>query len=102
MADDEKVLGVFVVLQELVEVLESCRWFKGIGLDDLGLVAGLGSEQRGGLEAALEGTGDDEVELDVQRAEDVGQLKAVPLAFLVEGPLGVEERIRPSRASARV
>ncbi len=75
---------------------------ESVGLEDLGLVAGLGADKGGGLEAALEGAGDDEVELNVEGVEDVGELEAVPLALLVEGPLGVEDRVGSARSGAGV
>ena len=59
----------------------------------MGFVAGLGADEGGGLEAALERAGDDEVELNVQRVQDVSELEAVLLAFLVERALEVEEWI---------
>jgi hypothetical protein len=93
MADDEEVLHVGAVVQELVEVLESGVGGEGVGVEDLGFVADLGADERGGLEAALEGAGDDEIELDVEGIEDMGKLHAVALAFLVERTFGVEEGI---------
>ena len=56
-------------------------------MQDLGFVAGLGADERGGLEAALERAGDDEVELNVQGVQDMGELEAVFFAFLIEGAL---------------
>ena len=69
------------------------------GVEDLRFVAGLGADERGGLQAALEWAGDDEVELDVQGVQDMGELEAVALAFLVEGALEVEGGI--GRAECR-
>jgi hypothetical protein len=102
VADDEEVLGVGAVPEELLEVLEGGGGGESVGLEDLGLVAGLGADERGGLEAAFEWARDDEVELDVECVEDVCELEAVALAFLVEGAPGVEERIGAAGSGAGV
>lgn len=102
MAYDEEIFGVGTVLQEFVEVLEGGGGGEGVGVQDLGFIAGLGADKGGGLEASLEGAGDDEIELDVEGIEDMGELEAVALAFLVEWPLEVEEGIGAAGASAGV
>ena len=51
-------------LEEFLELFEGGVGGEGVGVEDVGLVAGLGADQRGGLQAALERAGDDEVELD--------------------------------------
>ena len=65
-------------------------------------VAGFGGDELGGLLAALEGAGDDEVEAELEGVEDVGELQALGLAVLVEGTLDVEERIGAAEAGAGV
>jgi len=96
VADEEEVLALGALAEELLEVLEGGFGGERGGVEDLGFVAGLGADERGGLEAAFEGAGDDEVELDVQRVEHMSELEAMLLAFLIEGAFGVEERIRTS------
>jgi hypothetical protein len=71
-------------------------------VEDLRFVAGLRADEGGGLEAALEGTGDDEVKLDVQRVQEIGELEAMLLALLVEGPFLVEERVGTTKSGAGV
>jgi hypothetical protein len=65
VADHKEVFTFGVVAEELLEVSEGGFWSEGSGLQDPGFVAGLGADERCGLEAALEGARDDEVELDV-------------------------------------
>ena len=102
MAYDEEVFGVGAVVQEFVEVLEGGGGGEGVGVEDLGLVAGLGSDQGGGLEGALERAGDDEIELNVESIEDTCELEAVALTFFVEWTLEIEERIGAAGASTGV
>ncbi len=89
-------------LEELLEVFEGGFGGERVGGQDLGFVAGLGADERGGLEAALEGAGDDEVELDVQGVQDVRELETVLLAFFIEGALEVECRIRAPQTGTGV
>jgi len=102
VADEKKVLGFGAVAEELLEVAEGGLRSEGGGEQDLAVVAGLGADERGGLEAALEGAGDDEIELDVESVEDVGELEAVLLAVLVERAFDVEERVGAAGAGAGV
>jgi hypothetical protein len=102
MADEEQVLVVGALFQELVEVLKGGFGGEAIGVEDLGFVAGLGTDEGCGLKAALEGAGDDEVELDIEGVQDVCELKAVLLALFVEGTLDVEEWIGTARSCAGV
>jgi len=96
VADEEEVLALGALAEEVLEVFEGCFGGERGGVEDLGFVAGLGADERGGLEAALERAGDDEVELDVQGVEHMRELEAVLFACLIEGAFGVEERIRTS------
>ena len=66
MADDEKIFAFIALAEELLEIFESRFRGEGGGVENLRFVAGLGAYERGGLEAALERAGDNEVELDVQ------------------------------------
>jgi hypothetical protein len=102
VADNEEILGVGAVLEEFLEIFVGGGGGEPVGLEYFGFVAGLGADKRRGLEAALEGAGNDEVKLDVEGVEDVGELKAVALAFLVEGTLAVEERVGAARSGASV
>jgi hypothetical protein len=93
VADEEEVLAFGALAAKLLEVYDGCVGGERGGVQDLGLIAGLSADERGGLEAAFEWAGDDKVELDVQRIEDVSELNAVLLAFFIEWAFGVEERI---------
>ena len=55
MADEEEVLAIGALAEELLEVFEGGFGGERGGVQDLGLVAGLGADEGGGLEAALEG-----------------------------------------------
>jgi hypothetical protein len=93
VADEEEVLAFGALAEKFLEVFEGGFGGEGGGVQDLGLVAGLGADERCGLETALKGAGDDQVELDVQRVEHMSELETVLLAFFVEWAFGVEERI---------
>jgi hypothetical protein len=93
VADDQQVLVLVALSNERIEVFQGGVGGKGLGVEDVGLIAGLGADEGGGLEAALEGAGDDEVEVYVEGVEDVCELKAVALALLIEGAFVVQERV---------
>src|SRR5207302_4586670 len=90
VADEEEVLTFGALAEELLEVFEGGGGGECGGVQDLGFVAGLGADQRCGLEGAFEGAGDDQVELDVERVEHVSELEAVLLACFIERAFGVE------------
>ena len=102
MADDEEVFELGAVLEQLLELGEGGIGCEREGWDDPGLVAGLGANQRGGLHGALEGAGDDEVELQLHRVQHMSELQAVALAFLVEGAFFVEDGVDAPDAGAGV
>jgi len=102
VADEEEIFAVGALAQELLEVLEGGFWGEGGGVEDLGLVAGLGADERGGLQGAFERAGDDEVELDVQRVQHMGELEAMLFAFLVEGTLLVQGWVGTAKSGAGV
>jgi hypothetical protein len=102
VADEQQVLNIAVVFDEFVEVFEGAGGGEGVGVEDLGFVAGLVGNEGGGLEAALEWAGDDEIEVDVEGIEDVGELEAVALTLFVEGTFDVENRVGTGCAGARV
>ena len=102
VADDQQVLVAGVLAQQLAELGEGGVGGKRGGGEDFGLVSHLGADERGGLHAALQGAGDDEVELELHGVEDMGKLEAVALAVLVEGALVVEDRVDALYAGAGV
>jgi hypothetical protein len=102
VADDEQVLVVAALGEQLLEVAKSgfgCKCFRN---KDLRLVAGLGSDQGGGLEAALERARDDKVELNLQLIEDVRELQALALAVFVERTFDVEQGVGASHTGGGV
>ncbi len=76
VADDENVFPFARLLEEVLEVGEGGFGGERFGVEDLGLVAGLGGDELGGLEGAFEGARDDEIEVDLEGVEDVGELQA--------------------------
>ena len=88
--------------QELLEVLLGGLGGEGVGEQDLGLVAGLGADEGGGLEAALEGARDDEIELYLQCIQHMREVEAVTFAVFVEGALEIEDGIFSADACAGV
>ena len=93
VAYDEDVLGGGGVAQQALELGEGCGRSKGVGDEDLLLKARLGGDKLGGLQGALEGAGDHQVEAEIEGVEDVGELEALGLAVLVDGTLEIEDRI---------
>jgi hypothetical protein len=87
VADDQQVLGFAAFFEESEEVFEGGGGGQGLGLEDLGFVAGLSADEGGGLEAALEGARDDEVEADVKGIQNVGELRQWRLPSLSRGRL---------------
>jgi hypothetical protein len=87
MADYEDIFVASGFVEELLEVLLGGLGGEGIGEEDLRLVAGFGAYEGGGLEAALEGARDDEIEVYLQCIQHMCELKAVSFAFFVEGAL---------------
>jgi len=102
VSDDEQVLVAGELAQKLLELGEGGVGRERGGGEDFGLVAHLGADERGGLHGALQGAGDDEVELELHGVEDMGELEAVALAVLVEGTLVVEDGIGALHAGAGV
>ena len=87
--DDENVLVFIQTADKVEEFLHGGFGSEGFGDFDFAVVAGFGADQRGGLEGALEGAGDDAVELDIQGVEEAADEKALLLSFLIEGPLDI-------------
>ena len=94
VADDQDIFAGLMFAQELLEVFEGGRRGESGGLQDGGLVAGLGTDEGGRLEAAFEWARDDEVELYVHCIQHLRELKAVALAFFIEGALYVEHGVQ--------
>jgi hypothetical protein len=102
MANDKEILAVGALAEELLEVFESSFGRERGGVQNLGFVAGLGADERSGLEAALERAGDDEIELDVQCIQHVSELETVLFALFVEGAFLVEKGISTTKSGAGV
>ena len=66
------------------------------------LVAGLRTHQRGRLQAALQRTGDDQIEAHVHGCERVSQKQAVALAGLIQRTADIQQGITAARAGRRV
>src|SRR6185437_6584228 len=81
------------LVEKPLEVVEGGFGSESVGDLDGGFVAGLGAYQRGGLHAALEIAGDDEIELYFQRIQDIRELEAVAFAVFVQWAFLVEKRI---------
>jgi hypothetical protein len=102
VANDEKIFVAAALVEELLEVLQGSLGSEGVGEQDLSLVAGLGSDKGGGLEAAFKRTGNDKVELYLQCIQYICEMKAVTLAVLVKGALEVEDWVFAANACAGV
>jgi hypothetical protein len=102
VADDEEVFVIAAGLQKAVEVGDGGFRGEGGGLQDLGLVAGFGGDELGGLERSLERAGDDEVEVDLEGVEQMGEVQAVLLSLSIERTLEIEEWIGAAGSGAGV
>ena len=102
MSDYEDVFGASGFVEKLLEVLLGGLGGEGVGEQDLGFVAGFGAYEGGGLEAALEGARDDEIELYVQCIQHMRKVEAVSFAFFVEGAFEIEDGIFSADAGACV
>ena len=90
MTDQQKVFIVPAFEEQLLEVAEGGLGRERVRQQNLRLVSSLGPDQRGSLEAALQRTGDNEVELNLQSIENVGEVEALPLAVFIERSLDIE------------
>ena len=102
VAYDENVLGGGAVAQKPLELGEGSGGGERVRDEELLFVASLGGDELGGLLSALERAGDDEIEVEIEGVEDVGKLKALGLAVLIDGTLEVEERIGARTTGAGV
>jgi hypothetical protein len=102
MAYYEEVFVASGFIEELLEVLLGGLGGEGVGEQDLGLIAGLGAYERGGLEAAFEGARYDEIEAYLQCIQYMREVEAVLFAVFVEGAFEIEEGIFSANACAGV
>lgn len=102
MAYDEEVLVAAALVEKLLEVLQRGLGGEAIGEQNLGLVAGLGADEGGGLEATLERAGDDEIELYLQCIQYIREMEAVALAVFIQRALEIEDWIFAADACAGV
>jgi hypothetical protein len=102
VANDQKVIAAGVFAEKSLEVFEGSFGGERGGVENLGFVTGLGADQGGGLQAALERARDDEVELNVQGVEHVSELQTMLFAFLIKGALGIEHWIGTAKTGAGV
>jgi hypothetical protein len=91
--DDHHIFIGGALVKEALKLREGGAGGEGFGDEDGGLITGLGADELRGLEAALEWAGDDEVEVDVKRVEDVGELEGVTLTLFVERTFDINHRI---------
>ena len=102
MADHEDIVVAAALVQKALKLAEIGAGFEGLGVEDLGFVAHFRADQLGGLQAALERAGDDEIETDFKTAENGGKLQAVPFAVLVQRAFDVELGVEAAGAGAGV
>jgi len=102
MSDDEQVLVLLALRKKLLKVAERGVWGERIREQYLRFVPGFGTHERGCLKAALERTRNDEIELNLQFIQNVGEMQALPFAVLVEGAFYIEQRIGTSHAGGSV
>ena len=90
------------LVEELLEVLLGGLGGERFREQYLGLEAGLGAYEGGGLEAALEGARDDEIEVYLQCIQHMREMEAVAFAFFVQRALEIENGIFSADACAGV
>jgi hypothetical protein len=90
VADQQEVFVVPAFEEQLLEAAERSLGRERVRKQNLRFVSSLCPYQRGGLDASLQRTGDDEIELDLQSIEDVGEVNALPLAVFIERSLDIE------------
>lgn len=93
VADDKYVLVGRTFFEQALKLGVGGFGKQAVGDEDALLVAGLCGDELGGLEAALQRAGDDEVEANFEGVEDVSEVEAVALAFFVERAPDIEQWI---------
>ena len=99
MADHQHSLAVGVLGDELLKGGVIAVGRKRRRGEDGRFKADLGADELCGLAGALERTGDDYVDLRVERGQHAGHQHALLLAFLDQAAFGIEERISAWNAS---
>ncbi len=94
VADHQDIFVAAALVQQALKLAEVCSWLERLCVENLGLIAHLRPDKLSGLQAALQGAGDDQVEADAEIAQDLSELEAVAFAFLVQGTLDVQLGIR--------
>ncbi len=93
VADQQHAFAVGILLNQLLESgIIGVRPQRRADLD-LGLVAQFSTDKLRGLQGTLEGAGDDDVDLHLERAQQPRHEHALLLAFLDQAPFGVEDGI---------
>ena len=100
VANDKHVFAVAKLVNEMLEVVQAGFRGKCTGEQDLGLVTSLRADEGGGLHASLEIAGDNDVELDLQRIQDMSKLQAVALSVFIERAFEIEERVSAAGSGA--
>jgi len=102
MPDDHYVFVGGGLVEKALELCPCGSRCDGVGDEDGGLVSGLSTNELGGLEAALERAGNDEIEVDCECVEDVREMQALTLTVFVERAFDVDGRICAACASTGV
>ena len=102
MSHHQHVLPVAHLMHQLQKISVDRRRSELAGMHNLRLVSGFRRYQLCGLESAFERAGDDQVEVYLQCIQHMRELKAMLLAFLVERPSDIEERIGAPNSGAGV
>jgi len=90
VAHSQQTFAVREFREHGLEGGEGCIRQQGGTYFDFGVVAELGADKLRGLQGALEGAGDDDIDLHLEGAQHARHQHALVLAFLDEAPLGVE------------
>jgi hypothetical protein len=98
VAYNKQVLVTSALKEKLLEVAEGGLGGEGIREQNLRFIAGFGADQGSSLKATFERARDDEVELNLQTIQNVGEMHALAFAVLVERAFQVQYRIGASHA----
>ena len=81
---------------------QGCVGRKGVGRFDACVIRDFSPNQRRGLERALQRAGDDEVEVNLERAQIAADNETLQLALFIEWALDVNNRVCATGAGAGV